>query len=49
MYKGVVPHIVVTSGVMAVPVMVNMNPAPPAVIEEGLRLVMAGGAGLMVK
>ena len=49
MPREVVPHLEVASGVKAVPVMVSMNPAPPAVTEEGLRLVMAGGAGLMVK
>ena len=34
--------------VKTLPVMVSMNPAPPAVTEEGLRLEMAGVAGLMV-
>lgn len=38
----------VASGVKAVPLMVSMNPAPPAVTEEGVRLVMAGGDGLIV-
>ena len=27
----------------------SMNPAPPAVTEEGVMLEMAGGAGLMVR
>src|ERR1035438_7734280 len=48
--REVVPHdTVVASGAKAVPVMVNENPAPPALIEEGARLVMASGAGTIVK
>ena len=47
--REVVPHVEVASGVKAVPLTVIMNPAPPAVTELGFRLVMAGGAGLMVK
>jgi hypothetical protein len=47
--KGVVPQVVVASGVKAVPMMVNINPALSAVAEDGDRLVMAGGEGFMVK
>ena len=47
--REVVPHMEVASGVKAVPVMVNMNPAPPALTTDGVRLVMTGGDGLTVK
>lgn len=45
---GVVPHMEVAAWVSAVPLMVNMNPAPPAVTGAGLRPVMVGDASLMV-
>jgi len=45
----VVPHFTVAPEIKFVPVTVSVNPAPPAVAELGLKLVMVGAAGLMVK
>ena len=47
--REVVPHMAAVAGVKAVPVIVSMKPALPAVIEEGLRLAMVGGAEVMAK
>jgi hypothetical protein len=45
--REAVPHMEVAAEVKAVPLMVSINPAPPAVTEAGVRLVIVGSAGLM--
>lgn len=42
-------HVVVEAGVKAVPLMVIMKPAPPALSVAGERLVMAGEAESTMK
>jgi hypothetical protein len=44
----VVPHFAVAPDTKFVPLIVKVKAAPPAVAEAGLKLVIAGGGGLMV-
>ena len=47
--SAVLPHLAVAPETKLVPLIVSVNAAPPAIAEVGLRLVIVGGKGLMVK
>ena len=47
--SAAVPHFAVAPETKLVPLIVKVNAAPPAVAELGLRLVIVGTPGLMVK